>query len=292
MAGYENNTIDNIFATDAEWRTWCQAVEAALLSSGFLVAAADTGQIDLTSVARPAISSYAGYKIYKANDALAASKPMYVKIEYGCGTVTDRPLCRATVSTATNGAGTPSGVVAGAIVFVTASAIGTGFSKVLGFGGAHAAGVHISDSGSSSQGGFFMCGRFIDIANGDGVSPIIWHSGVASSTGSAMNTFSFTDGAAAWATLTNGINGITADFASTIHSGGDINTTLLYESIIYRAAKSLVLPTLLGRTSELTFTDAATSQFVLNLWGATHTFIPLPMNAGSGASNRMCVLYE
>jgi hypothetical protein len=138
----------------------------------------------------------------------------------------------------------------------------------------------------------FMCGRFIDQSNGSAASPIIWHSGVAGSTGAVLNTFQFTDGAVAWAALTNGINAMTMDFASTIHTGGDINTTLLYESIIYRAAKSLVLPTLLGRTSELAFTDAVSSQFVLNLWGATHTFIPLPMNAGSGASNRVCVLYE
>ena len=54
-------------------------------------------------------NTFAGYEIWRFNDAFQATKPVFIKIEYGVAAVVDRPSLRVTASSATNGAGTPSG---------------------------------------------------------------------------------------------------------------------------------------------------------------------------------------
>lgn len=97
------------FGGDADFRTWAQGVHAHLAALG-LVQAADTGQINLATVARPATTSTAaGYEIWRFADALQATLPVYIKIEYGTFTSVDRPAVWITVGTGTNGAGTING---------------------------------------------------------------------------------------------------------------------------------------------------------------------------------------
>jgi hypothetical protein len=98
--------------TDAEFRTWGSAVSAQLAAVS-LIKAADTGQIDWATVARPtAANGVAGYEIWRFNDSLQATKPVFLKLEYGTGissaTSTGMWL---TVATGTNGAGTLTGQV-------------------------------------------------------------------------------------------------------------------------------------------------------------------------------------
>ena len=106
---YENAALDTNLGSDAEYQAYIQAVEAAILASGFMEVAPDTGQINPLTVVRPSISTYSGYRIYRAKDSLAATKPLYAKVEYGLGTATDRAVIRRTMGTGSNGAArTPS----------------------------------------------------------------------------------------------------------------------------------------------------------------------------------------
>lgn len=97
--------------TDAGFRAWGSELSAKLQAAG-LVQTADTGQINWTTVTRPgSVNNAAGYEIYRFDDALQATAPLYIKLEYGTGNVADRPCIWVSVGTGTNGAGTLTGSV-------------------------------------------------------------------------------------------------------------------------------------------------------------------------------------
>lgn len=101
--------------SDATFRAWGSDIAARLAVAG-LVQTSDTGQINWVTVARPAASAYGGYEIWRFNDTLQASAPVFIKIEYGSSNNQTTPAIRVTVSSGTNGAGTPTGLVSAAIV--------------------------------------------------------------------------------------------------------------------------------------------------------------------------------
>jgi hypothetical protein len=111
MATSGPTQLPAFFNTDADFRTWCQGIAAALVACG-LVKTGDTGQIDNTTVAKPAaINTAQGYEIYRFADTLQATRPVYIKIEYGSGGAASRPGLWVTTGTGTTGAGTLTGQV-------------------------------------------------------------------------------------------------------------------------------------------------------------------------------------
>lgn len=96
--------------TDADFRSWGQNLSNAIQAVG-LVKTADTGQVDWTTVTKPAgITTSAGYEIYKFNDSLAASSPIYFRVDYGTGSNANTvPRVWLTVGTGSNGAGVITG---------------------------------------------------------------------------------------------------------------------------------------------------------------------------------------
>lgn len=67
------------------WKTLFQDVHDNLLLAG-LVQTATPGQLDISGVGvLPADGSYAGFVEYAFDDALQATTPIVIKLEYGCG---------------------------------------------------------------------------------------------------------------------------------------------------------------------------------------------------------------
>lgn len=98
---------------DAEFRAWGSTISSGLTSVG-MIKTSDTGQINWTSVARPTTASESmGYEIWRFNDTLQPSAPIFFKIEYGSASGgAGRPAIWLTVGTGSNGSGTitvPSG---------------------------------------------------------------------------------------------------------------------------------------------------------------------------------------
>lgn len=95
--------------SDAEFRAWCQSIHDGMAAVG-LVQTADTGQINLSTVARPGASTTkAGYEIWKfpTSDPLQATRPLYIKISYGTGSLsTSRPGIWFRIGGGSNGSGT------------------------------------------------------------------------------------------------------------------------------------------------------------------------------------------
>lgn len=97
--------------TDAEFRTWINEFETLLTTVG-LVVHTDTGQLTLASATRPtSANTYAGFRIYRFNDALQATAPIYIRVDFGSGAFTTTPAIKVQVGSNTNGAGTLTGVV-------------------------------------------------------------------------------------------------------------------------------------------------------------------------------------
>lgn len=110
-----NPTITFDQTSDATFRAWGSAISTALQAVG-LVLTTDTGQINWTTATKAAVSATSvGYEIYRLNDGLQATKPVFMKIEYGSGNSgTSQIGIWITFSTSTNGAGTLNGVLLGA----------------------------------------------------------------------------------------------------------------------------------------------------------------------------------
>lgn len=95
-------------SNNATFRAWGSALAAALAAVG-LTQTADTGQINWTTVTRPGANTAAGYEIWRFNDTLQATAPIFIKIEYGTGNSTTSPGIWITVGTGSNGSGTITG---------------------------------------------------------------------------------------------------------------------------------------------------------------------------------------
>ena len=116
----DNWTSEAFLSDNTEFQTWAQRIHTAITGVG-ITNTSDTGQVDLTTAARPSAGSYAGYKIYRFSDTLQATKPIFIKIEYGVGSAQDRPAMRVSTGTGTNGAGTLSGQLSGSRVITPGS---------------------------------------------------------------------------------------------------------------------------------------------------------------------------
>ena len=91
--------------TDAAFRTWGSAISSALTTIG-LTNTSDTGQINWTTVTRPTANTMAGYEIWRFNDTLQSTRPIFIKLEYGTGSNVLYPHMVASIGTGSDGAGT------------------------------------------------------------------------------------------------------------------------------------------------------------------------------------------
>lgn len=93
----DNSTLVN-------FKAWASLISNAFSTFGW-VQSSDTGQANLgTIAASPAAGAFV-YQIWTANDTLASSNPIFVKIEFGTGTSVTLPSIAVTVGSGSNGAG-------------------------------------------------------------------------------------------------------------------------------------------------------------------------------------------
>lgn len=92
-------------------RAWAQKVHDALVAVG-MVQTSDTGQINLATVTAPsAAATAAGYEIWRFNDTLQATAPVFFKLEYGSGSAAANPQLWITVGKGSDGAGNITGTL-------------------------------------------------------------------------------------------------------------------------------------------------------------------------------------
>lgn len=92
-------------------RSWGSALSSALQTVG-LVKTSDSGQANWSTITEPSgANEVRGYEIYRFDDALQTTAPVYIKVEYGSGVTYSVPAVWITVGTGTDGAGTLTGRV-------------------------------------------------------------------------------------------------------------------------------------------------------------------------------------
>ena len=109
---------------DAEFRALGKMMSDGFAAVG-LVKTADTGQINWTTVAKPASNVSAGYEIWRFVDTAQATQPLFFKFEWGIGSGATSPNWWITVGTGSDGAGGITGIR------LTRSTIGRGTSSTL-----------------------------------------------------------------------------------------------------------------------------------------------------------------
>lgn len=93
---------------DAGFRAWGSEFAVKLAAAG-LVQTADTGQVNWVTVTRPGTNTEGGYEIWRFNDSLQATAPIFIRIGYGTGGTATTPRMQFTVGTSSNGTGTIGG---------------------------------------------------------------------------------------------------------------------------------------------------------------------------------------
>lgn len=94
--------------SDATFREWGLELQTKFLAAG-LVQTADTGQINWVTVVRPGTNAEGGYEVYRMNDALQGTAPVFLRIGYGTGSGTTTPRIQVTLGTGSDGAGAITG---------------------------------------------------------------------------------------------------------------------------------------------------------------------------------------
>lgn len=102
-SGLQNN--------DAEFRALYTELEDKLQFAG-LVKVTATGQINLATVTRPTtVNTSAGFSIFRFNDSMQVTAPIFLKFEYGTLGTLGRPKIDVAIGTTHDGAGTLGGVL-------------------------------------------------------------------------------------------------------------------------------------------------------------------------------------
>ena len=113
---------------DTEFRAWAQVIHDKLVACG-QTQTSDTGQINLVTVAKPAgTNTAAGYEIFRFNDTLQATAPLFYKVEYGTAAAATTPSIWIQVGSGTNGAGTLTGLLSTRVQLIPAAS-STGTTK-------------------------------------------------------------------------------------------------------------------------------------------------------------------
>lgn len=106
MATRFSNALIRDSATTARFSAWAQFIEDTLVTTGGWVVTADTGQT-LPSVLAgcTAPNQKQGYRIYRMNDSLQATFPVFIRIDFGSGGATSTNGFWVTIGKGSDGAG-------------------------------------------------------------------------------------------------------------------------------------------------------------------------------------------
>lgn len=269
-------------STLTNFKAWAQAISSFFSTAGWLQSS-DTGQVNWSTISAVPGSGAFVYEIWQPNDGLTN---FYVKVEYGNFSGTNCPSLRFTLSTTTNGAGTPTGIVS--TVQNTNSNAFTAPSTTTQYecdfsGAAGRIGAIMWRNGINGCQQLFAIERSIN-ASGTYTSSYVTIvvGGVANTSASNSQTFnqqSLVFGVGAGPTATtrayNGYQGPTLCVRSAIFDG--MSTTAFNGSIPFDTVSPVVgyfdYPmTMVGAAYGPDFVEGIT--FSVTLYGSTRTYMP------------------
>lgn len=264
--------------SDANFRAWGSYLSARMAAVG-LVQTADTGQINWTTVTAPSgVGVFQGYEIWRFADALQATAPVYIKIEYGEAPASaDGPSVRVQFGSGSNGSGTLTGTLSTQVIAscpsVTSSAV------VFGSGGTARFCVCGGFTTAGGFGQFFGFERSKDAAGNDTVEAVLWL-GSGSATGSTGNKSIMT-----WSTT---IGDLQISASSLVPAIFPLGATAAFGSQVgvspIMHQKPIFMNPGLNFVGYLTENIAANGTPSVYMYGAAHVYYTLPATSGNSAS--------
>lgn len=172
----------------ASFKAWAEGLHNAILAAG-LVQTADTGQINFASITTlPAAGTVAGYAIYRFNDSLQSTAPIFLRVDYATSTAS-RAAPAFNVGKATNGAGVLDPAVsfgAQRQFILTSGTSSTGAPTYVAVGDGYFCLCFNASTVASGQGGFFIIERHRDSdGNPTGAGVMIAFGGTGSTAATA-----------------------------------------------------------------------------------------------------------
>lgn len=111
-------------ASDALFRAWGSAVSTAL--GQMLTRVTQTGEINWATVNAPvAANTFQGFEVYRLNDSLQSTAPLFFKFEYGSSTLTTFSAIRLTIGKGVDGSGVITRVLQSAVYVFAGNAVAT-----------------------------------------------------------------------------------------------------------------------------------------------------------------------
>jgi hypothetical protein len=107
-----NSTPSN--ASDAAFRAWGLALHNAI--AAILTYVSQTGEIDFTTVSTPSSTNQKrGFRVYRFNDALQSTHPVFIRVDFGSGAATTTVSIWIQIGQAVDGSGNLSVPTTGAL---------------------------------------------------------------------------------------------------------------------------------------------------------------------------------
>lgn len=278
--------------TDAGFRAWATNLSTALQACG-LVKTADTGQINLTTVTRAGAGGLAGYEIYRFNDALQATRPIFVRVEYRTGSSPDSAQIQVTFGTGTNGAGTLAGVTVSTNTSTTNATppVGAIPTYVTLSGSALVIAWAINyNTTTAAGGGIYICDRFRD-ESGAATSEGMYVLFIAGNNGNWYNV-NFGLG-----TKQNGVGGMCLTPHYTQYPNASVGANVeVFNHYAWTPAPRQILACLTYFSGDI----SGLSQFTVTHLGASHNYLALgdgglrvtDMWGTNSSVSRLAVLWE
>jgi hypothetical protein len=295
----DQRSLPAYFSVDADFQAWVQGLQAQFAACG-LVRTADTGQINSSTVPKPAAASTSqGYEVYRFGDLAQASLPLFFKIEYGSGAVAaDRPCIWITVGTGSSGAGVIGGgganVARNAFYAAASKSAGVTLPSYCSGDGGRIALVVNYDASASTFGFGFVIDRLRD--------PRGQPSGEASMVFAFIsNVWSIQVVTALWALATQQAAGTTPPYFPLPHA---TNTGIFIGGGQSKWGAQIAVLPLMCLLGQLRFVlavgfystaDVAASGVVqpnVNTLGALHTFLLLPTLNFNAVGDGLAILWE
>lgn len=274
-------TLPGQFTTDAEFRAWGAAINAAFTAMG-LVKTGDTGQIDWTTVLKPTVANtVAGYEMWRFNDTLQATAPVFIKMEYGTGGGVTIQSLWMTVGTNTNGAGSLLGQVGARYrCFATTADAANYISYFSGANNRIAFALNANKNASNNIGMILSVERTKDATGADDATGIC----MFSMGGSSATVFNAQDQIVPFTGVVPA-----ADASPAIASGTGTSGVFGTDVGVFPhfPVFGKALPPELGLLSYKNADIAAISQISVTLYGTAHNYLALGNNGlGYSAASR------
>jgi len=270
MASFIATPANFTNSSDANFRAWGSYLSARFAAVG-LVNTTDTGQINWGTVTTPAgINTYQGYEIWRFNDALQASAPVFFKIQYGEGSAVDGPGVRVQFGSGSDGAGNLTGNLStaydaeGNTNAAACIVVGSGDTGRFCFAGGFLA--------ASVLGLCFGFERMKDATGADTVEGVMW---CAHSTGNVSST-SAVNQSALWNSAVGNYGLVEDDLMGLFPSGSTMKTATqqMVQPLFHN--KGVYTNPQLNFVGIYTNDTAANSTFLAYMYGVSHQYYVLP----------------